>query len=71
MGKNIVETKQWLDKRYWDSAPGKSTTIDCYDEFKRGCTNTDEAEHSGRLKSTVVLENIKHNKSSQNNFVRS
>ena len=28
MEKNIVEAKQWLDKRYGDSAPGKSTIID-------------------------------------------
>ena len=27
MGKNTVEAKQWLDKRYGDSAPGKSTII--------------------------------------------
>ena len=39
MGKNTVEAKQWLDKRYGDPAPGKST-IDWYAEFKRGRTNT-------------------------------
>ena len=48
MGKNTVEAKQWLDKRYEDSAPGKSTIIGWYAEFKR----------SGRPKSTVVPENI-------------
>ena len=52
--KNIVEAKQWFDKRYADSAPGKSTIIDWYAEFKRGCTNTDDAERSGRPKSAVV-----------------
>ncbi|KOX79637.1 hypothetical protein WN51_02903, partial [Melipona quadrifasciata] len=45
------EAKQWLDKRYGDFAPGKSTIIDWYAEFKRGRTNTDDAERSGRPKS--------------------
>ena len=58
MGKNTVEVKQWLNKRYGDSAPGKSITIDWYAEFKRGRTNTDDAERSGRPKSAVVPENI-------------
>ena len=58
MGKNTVEAKQWLDKRYGDSAPGKSTIIVWYAEFKRGHTNTDDAERSGRPKSAVVPENI-------------
>ena len=57
-GKNTVETKQWLDNRYGNSAPGKSTIIDCYVEFKRGHTNTDDAERSGRPKSAVVPESI-------------
>ena len=48
----------WLDKRYGDSAPGKSTIIDWYAESKRGSTNTDEAERCGRPKSAVVRENI-------------
>ena len=58
MEKNIVEAKQWLDKHYQDSAPGKSTIIDWYAEFKRGSTNTDDAEPSGHPKSVVVPENI-------------
>ena len=58
MGKNSVEAKQGLDKRYGDSAPGKSTIIDWYAEFKRGRKNTDDAERSGRPKSAVVPENI-------------
>ena len=58
MGNNTVEEKQWLDKCYGDSAPGKSTIMDWYAEFKRGDTNTDDAEHSGRPKSAVVPENI-------------
>ena len=59
MGKNIVEAKQWLDERYGDSAPGKSTIIYWYAEFKRGRTNTDDAERSGRPKSADFPKNIK------------
>ena len=58
MGKNTVEAKQWLYKRYGDSAPGKSTIIDWYAEFKCGRTNTNNIERSGRPKSAVVPENI-------------
>ena len=36
MRKNTIESKQWLDKRYGDSASGKSTIIDWYAEFKCG-----------------------------------
>ena len=48
MGENTFEAKQWLDKRYEDSAPGKSIIIDWYAEFKHGRTNTDDTERSGR-----------------------
>ena len=58
MGKNTVEAKQCLDKRYGNSAPGKSTIIDWYAEFKRSRTNTDDAECPGHPKSAVVPENI-------------
>ena len=58
MEKNTVKAKQWLNKRYGDSASGKSTTIDSYAELKRGRTNTDDAERSGDPKSAVVHENI-------------
>ena len=37
-----------------DSVPRKSTIIDWYAEFKRGLTNTDDAESSGRPKSAIV-----------------
>ena len=33
IGKDTLEAKQWFDKRYGDSAPGKSTIIDWYAEF--------------------------------------
>ena len=48
--KNTVEAKQWLDKHYEDSAPGKLTSIDWYAEYKRGHTKTDNAKRFGRLK---------------------
>ncbi|KAF8787794.1 hypothetical protein HNY73_009356 [Argiope bruennichi] len=54
MEKNTVEAKQWLDKHYGDSEPGKSTVIDWYAEFKSYRSSTDEAESSGRPKSAVV-----------------
>ena len=58
MEKNTVEAKQLLDKRYEDSAPGKSTIIDWYAEFKRARANTVDAERSSHPKSAVVLESI-------------
>ena len=58
MGKNSIEAKQWLDKRYGDSAPGKSTIFDWHSEFKRVRTNTDDAERFDRPKSAVLPENI-------------
>ena len=58
MGKNTVEAKQWRNKRCGDSAPGKSTIIDWYVEFKCGRTNTNDSERSGRPKLAIVLENI-------------
>ena len=54
MGKNTVEIKQWFDKRYGDSAPGKSTLADWYAQFKRVLTNTDDAERSGHPNSAIV-----------------
>ena len=51
--KDIAEAEQWLDERYGDSAPGKSTIIDWYAEFKHGRINTDDANRSGRPKPTV------------------
>ena len=59
MGKNTVEAKQQLDKRYGDSTPGKSAIIDWYAEFKRGRTNTDDGERTGHPKLAVVPENMK------------
>ena len=58
MRKNTFEAKQWLYKRYRDSAPGKSTIIDWYAEFKCDRASTDDTERFGRPKSAVVPENI-------------
>ena len=41
-----------------ETAPEKSTIIDWYAEFKRGRTNTDDAERFGRPKSPVVPKKI-------------
>ncbi|XP_054737848.1 protein GVQW3-like [Anastrepha obliqua] len=60
MGKNTVEAKQlWLDDHYGTSAPGKSTVIDWYADFKRGRTDTNDAHRSGRPNAAVVPEKIK------------
>ena len=57
-GTTVVKSIWFLDKRYGDSAAGKSTIIDWYAEFKRGRTNTDDASRSCRPKSAIVPENI-------------
>ncbi|XP_031639731.1 protein GVQW3-like, partial [Contarinia nasturtii] len=59
MGKNTVQTKQWLDKCYPDSAPAQSNIKYWFREFKRGRTDTDDAQRSGRPKEVVTPENIK------------
>ena len=59
MGKNTVQAKQWLDKCYSDSAPLETRVKRWYADFKRGRTDTNDAEHSGRPNSAVVPENTK------------
>ena len=59
MGKNTVQAKQWIDKCYPDSAPSRKMVDKWFADFKRGRTNTDDAERSGRRNSVVVPENIK------------
>src|SRR5438034_4852657 len=59
MGKNTVQTEQWLDKYYSNSAPSRQMVEKWFADFKRGRTNTDDAERSGRPNSVVVPENIK------------
>uniref|UniRef100_A0A1B0G5T2 Uncharacterized protein n=1 Tax=Glossina morsitans morsitans TaxID=37546 RepID=A0A1B0G5T2_GLOMM len=59
MGKNTVQAKQWLDKCYLDSAPSRQMVEKWFADFKRGRTNTDDAERCGRPNSAVVPEKIK------------
>ena len=59
MGKNTVQAKQWLDKCYLNSAPSETTVERWYTDFKRGRTDTNDAERSGRPNSAVVPENTK------------
>ena len=58
-GKNTVQTKQWLDKCYLDSAPLETTVKRWYANFKCIHTDTNDAECSGCANSTVVPENTK------------
>ena len=51
--------KQWLDKCYSDSAPSEIAVKRWYDDFKRGRTDTNDAERSGCINSAVVPENTK------------
>ena len=59
MGKNTVQAKQWLDKCYSDSAPLETMVKRWYADFKHGCTDTNDAEHSGHQNLAVVPENTK------------
>ena len=57
--KNIVQAKQWLDKCYLGCALLEATVKRWYAKFKPSHTDTNDAECSGRPKSTVVPENTK------------
>lgn len=59
MGKNTVDTKQWLDKYYGKLAPAKSTICTWFAEFKCGRSRTDDAPRSGRRNDAVNSETIK------------
>ena len=59
IGKNTVQAKQWLDKCYPGFAPSRQIVKKWFADFKRGRTNTHDAERSRRLNSAVVPENIK------------
>jgi len=59
MGKNIAQAQQWLEKRYKKSAPSKTTICRWFAEFKRGRTDTNDAERFGRPNEAVTPENIK------------
>ena len=57
--KNSVQAQQWLQTCYPDSAPSKRTICYWFAEFKRGRTDTDDGERSGRPIEVVTPENIK------------
>ena len=59
MGKNTVQAKQWLVKCYLYSAPLETMVKRWYADLKCGCTDTNDAEHSGRPNLAVVQENTK------------
>ena len=54
-----MQAQQWLEKCYGDSAPSKTTICRCYAESKRGRTDTEDAERSGRTNEVVTPETIK------------
>lgn len=54
-----METKQWLDKHYLDSAPSRQIVEKWIGEFKHGRTSTNDAERSGRPNKAVISETIK------------
>ena len=59
MGKNIVQAQQWLEKCYWENSPLKTTICRLYADFKRGRTNTEDAERPGRPAEVAMPENTK------------
>ena len=59
--KNTVETKQWHDKHYPNSAQSRQMVEKWIAEFKCGRTSTNDAERSGRPNEAVIPENIKKN----------
>ena len=48
MGKNDLQTKQWLDKCYKKSSPSRKMVEKWIGEFKRGRMSTNDAEGLGR-----------------------
>ena len=58
MGKNIVWTKQLLDKCYGESSPSRQRVEKWVGEFKQGRTSTNDAEQSGRPKDVTTPEII-------------
>ena len=59
MGENTVQAQQWLEKCYPVCGPPKTTICRWYAVFKRGCTDRNDVERSGRLNEAVTPENIK------------
>ena len=59
MKKNTIQTKQRLDKCYLGSVQSETMVKRLYADFKRGCTDINDAENSGRQNSAGVSENTK------------
>ncbi len=58
LGENTVHAPQWLEKSYSDSAPSETTICQRCADFKRGYTDTNDAECSSRPNEVVTPENI-------------
>ncbi|KAF7267363.1 hypothetical protein GWI33_019373 [Rhynchophorus ferrugineus] len=58
-GKNTVEAKTWLDDKFPDTAPGKSTINDWYAKFRSGEMSTEDGDRSGSQKKLLPTETIK------------
>ena len=59
MGKNTMQTKQWLDKCSSEFSPPRKTVKKWISKFKRGRANTNDAERLGRPKDITTPEIIK------------
>ena len=59
MGENTVKAKQLLEECYSDYARSETTVKTWYTDFKRGRTDTNDAERSGRPNSAVIPSNTK------------
>lgn len=57
--RNTVQAKAWLDKYYPDSAPSKATVERWFADFKRGRTNLNDEQHTGRPNEAVTPEFVK------------
>ena len=57
--KKTLQAQQWLEKCYGDSAPSKTTICRWYAQFKRGRTDTEDAERSSRPNEVVTSETSK------------
>lgn len=59
IGKNEMQTLEWLQKHHSTSAPSKTTVYRWFAEFKMGRTSTSDAPRSGRPNEATTPENIK------------
>ena len=54
-----MQAQKWLEECYGDSAPSKTTSFRWYAEFKRGRTDTEDAERFSRPNEVITPETIK------------